>query len=101
MQSLIVKLKAWTSWFGLSPVELHTVIIDSLDYLTSSVELALDGMSSRNCTDITIIDDEITEITEDFVVSLTEEDPRVEVDRDQATVQITDNDGIAITREIF
>lgn len=67
-------------------------LVDSLDYVTSSVDLTLDGASSRNCTNVTIIDDDISENIEDFLVSLTEEDPGVEVDRDEATVQIMDND---------
>ena len=42
---------------------------------------------------VTVLDDDILEPTEELVAMLTEDDTRVEVDRDQAIVQIADNDG--------
>lgn len=64
-----------------------------MDYVSVSSDLMLDGSTTRSCLNITIEDDAVLEPVEEFVVMLTEQDPRVMVDRDQAMVEITDNDG--------
>ena len=61
--------------------------------MSATSALTLDEFTSRACVNITINDDDILEDLEEFMVVLTEEDPRVDVDRDQATVRIADNDG--------
>lgn len=63
------------------------------DYIDIVSELTLDGSTARSCANVTVLDDDILEPTEELVVMLTEDDTRVNVDRDQAIVQITDNDG--------
>ena len=65
---------------------------DTEDFTSAPHTLTLDGSSSTACANITINDDDILEDQEEFMVTLTEDDPRVDVDRDQATVLITDND---------
>ena len=62
--------------------------------MAADIDLTLDASSSRACANITINDDDVLEDLEEFTVVLTEEDPTVDVDRDQATVQIVDNDGM-------
>ena len=61
--------------------------------MTASFGLTLDGSSTESCTNITIVDDDILEDSESFTVSITEDDSRVDVDRNQATIEIMDNDG--------
>lgn len=61
--------------------------------------MTLDGSNSEACANITIIDDDILEDQEEFMVMLEEDDPRVDVDGDQATVQIIDNDGKNSTQD--
>ena len=68
----------------------HTAPDDYVDVLS---ELTLDGSRARSCVNVTVLDDDILEPTEELVAVLTEDDTRVEVDRDQAIVQIADNDG--------
>lgn len=65
-----------------------------MDYVSVTDDLMLNGDVSRACLNITVNDDDTLEPLEEFLVQLTDEDPRVEVDRDQATVEITDNDGM-------
>ena len=64
-----------------------------MDYVSVTSDLMLNGDTSRTCLNITVNDDDTLEPVEEFLVMLTEQDPRVEVDRDQAVVEIRDNDG--------
>lgn len=74
----------------------------SADYVDSTVELSLDGSTPRACTNFTILDDQVLEDVETFSVMLTEDDPRVQVaaGRDEATIEIADNDGKQESSEI-
>ena len=68
---------------------------DAMDYSSATAELTLAGGTSapRACVNITIQDDQVLEPQEEeFLVTLTESDPRVMVGRNRATVQIADND---------
>lgn len=65
------------------------------DFLVLNQDLTITAASngSRECFDITIIDDSIIEDTESFRVSLTSATENVVVPNSFATVRITDNDG--------
>ena len=66
------------------------------DFLVLNQDLTITAASngSRECFDITIIDDSIIEDTESFQVSLTSATENVVVtNSSSATVRITDNDG--------
>ena len=65
------------------------------DFLVLNQDLTITAASngSRECFDITIIDDSIIEDTESFRVSLTSATENVVVTNSFATVRITDNDG--------
>lgn len=68
-------------------------LLDSQDYISLSSEvLTFNGDVSRVCRDISIVDDDLVEGTEEFNVRITESDPQIDLDRTLATVEIADND---------
>lgn len=69
------------------------IFLALMDYTGTTIELTLDGVTTRVCTDITVLDDDSLEDVERFMVLLTTEDPRTDIDRDQSTIEIADNDG--------
>ena len=62
------------------------------DYSDVTVELTFDENTTEACVDISIIDDDIVEDTEDFSVTLATDDSAVMLEPDSAIVNILDQD---------
>ena len=63
-----------------------------MDYSYSAVKLIFSGSMMRQCVNITIIDDNLCELSESFFVQLAAFDPNIVLDPNQATSNIADND---------
>ena len=65
------------------------------DYDQESVGLIFNEDNTRRCVNITIIDDNVYEDPENFIVEITNvgPDPDVELDPDTAEILILDNNG--------
>ena len=68
---------------------------DPVDYVAVSVDFTFDPGNSRRCVDVSIVDDDILEATENFFGDLTTTDPAVTLNPDRAQVDINEdpNDG--------
>jgi len=67
------------------------------DYARGATILMFDTCDTRKCVDIQIVDDNIEEGTEIFTATLERTpglDPRITLDPDSATVEITNDDGM-------
>ena len=69
--------------------------VSSLDYDGFSLILTFESCDTRQCTSVTIIDDQVLEATETFFANLTRTgglDIRITLDPVVAVVSIVDND---------
>ena len=70
--------------------------VSPLDYGALDKILTFPTCDTRVCTDVTIVDDDIAEFTENFFVSLLRTDQldsRITLSPTEAEVEILDNDG--------
>ena len=76
---------------------LHSSTVDPMDYIGVSTILIFGACETRHCVDVTIVDDEVLEMTESFRVTL-ERTPdlhmRITLDPVDGVVEITDDDGM-------
>ena len=82
---------------GMILIGIHLFSVSLLDYGAVSTLLMFDSCDTRQCTNISIINDVFTEDTESFSVSLvrtSELDPRITLDPAVGEIEITDNDGL-------
>ena len=72
------------------------IITGGQDYTSEDVLLTFSATNTRHTVPISITDDVINENTEEFFARLVIESTqsgRIELEPEQATIQITDNDG--------
>ena len=73
---------------------LHTSTVDPMDYLGVSIILMFEDCDRRRCVNVTIVDDEVLEMTESFTVTLERTpglDSRITLDPVDGVVEITDD----------
>ena len=69
-----------------------------VDYGTSSVDLVFNNGTTRACTQVPIVDDNIDEDDEVFDVTLTTTETGISLAPDLGMVTITDNDGTFLSK---
>ena len=74
-------------------------LVSPMDYDIDSISeiLEFDSCDTRQCTEITIVDDMIVELTESFFVTLERTpglDSRITLDPVDGEIEITDDDGL-------
>ena len=69
--------------------------VGGIDFIALDAEITFSADLTRMCFDISVLDDNIREVPEDFFINLDTEDPRVNIDptRQNGTAVIFDNDG--------
>ena len=70
----------------------HYSIADGEDYAANPISLTFDENVSRNCFDVTILDDDRYELREDFFMNLTTTDPRTDIMPPTTIMMILDDD---------
>ena len=63
------------------------------DYFSVSQDLTFSQSSSRECVNVSIVNDDELENEEEFSLTLTTGEDRVNLDPDSSTILITDDDG--------
>ena len=69
-----------------------------VDFGTSSVDLVFNSGTTRACTQVPIVDDDIDEDDEMFDVTLTTTETGISLAPDQGMVTITDDDGTFLSK---
>ena len=73
-----------------------TIIVSPIDYMTLSAQILFDACDTRQCLNVTIVDDFDDELNEDFAYNL-ERSPGltldIQLDPVSGQVEIVDNDG--------
>ena len=89
-----------TVTFTLSTQDGSATSTDPLDFSAVLKNLTFDQMSSRQCLEIPIEDDDIVEEPERFTIVISEDDPDVDITTPTSVVTITDNDRVVIGFEM-
>ena len=62
------------------------------DYTSINMDFTFGPSTSRLCVNVSLTDDDLLEMKENFTLDLTSDDPSVMLQPDRAVVEINDND---------